>query len=70
MPLYEFYCPDCGNEFEKKMRFDQAAERPACPTCQGGNTKKKLSLFSAKGQPDKSNYSSSSSCGSGRGGFT
>lgn len=70
MPLYEYFCPDCGQEFEKMMRFDQATMRPTCPTCQGDNTQKKLSLFSAKSQSDNSGYSSSSSCGGGRGGFT
>ena len=68
MPLYEYDCPDCGQEFEKMMRFDQAGERPICPHCAGENTRKKLSLFSSKGQTDSS--TSSGSCGSGRGGFT
>ena len=68
MPLYEFYCADCGREFEKMMRFDQADEKPVCPNCAGKSTQKKFSLFAAKA-PD-AGISTSGSCGSGRGGFT
>jgi putative FmdB family regulatory protein len=68
MPLYEYICSDCGNEFEKMMRFDQAGERPPCPRCTGKETRKKLSLFSSGSQAG--GVSSSGSCGSGSGGFT
>lgn len=68
MPLYEYYCPDCGRDFEKMMRFDQADEKPVCPTCAGKRTQKKLSLFSSKGSA--ADTSLSGGCGSGRGGFT
>lgn len=68
MPLYEYVCPDCGQEFEKRMSFSQASERPSCPNCAGTNTQKKLSLFSSSGASGGS--VSASSCGSGSGGFT
>lgn len=68
MPLYEYVCPDCGQEFEKRMSFSQASERPFCPNCSGVNTQKKISLFSASGTSSES--VSTSSCGSGAGGFT
>lgn len=68
MPLYEFYCSSCGREFEKMMRFDQAGERPVCPSCASGETHKKMSIFSSGGT--SSGAASSGSCGSGSGGFT
>jgi putative FmdB family regulatory protein len=68
MPLYEYVCPDCGQEFEKRMSFSQASETPACPNCNGTNTRKKISLFSSSGSSGSS--LGSSSCGSGSGGFT
>ena len=71
MPLYEYICEDCSTEFEKMMRFDQADQKPACPACQGANTRKKLSLFASKGAGSISLGSSTvSSCSGGHGGFT
>ena len=69
MPLYEYICADCGHEFEKMMRFDQAGQRPACPRCAGEDTRKKLSLFSSSGG-QAVGTASSGSCGSGPGSFT
>ena len=69
MPLYEYICTDCGHEFEKRMRFDQAGERPPCPRCAGEDTRKKLSLFSSAGNASGGAVSTGS-CGSGSGGFT
>lgn len=67
MPLYEFICADCGREFEKVMRFDQAGERPACPACASVDTRKKMSLFSSAGN-QSDGKSALGGCGSG--GFT
>lgn len=47
MPLYEFICEDCGNGFEKMMRFSETNQQPECPACHGSNTKKQLSLFNS-----------------------
>jgi len=62
MPLYEYICNDCGQPFEKMMRFSEANQIPVCPTCSGSNTKKKLSLFSSSG--NVVNITSGSSCSS------
>ena len=42
MPIYEFKCEKCGNEFEMLVFKD---DEPTCPLC--GNTKptKKMSSF-------------------------
>lgn len=68
MPLYEYICADCGHEFEKMLRFDQAGERPPCPRCAGEDTRKKLSLFVSSG--GQAGIATSSGCGSGSSGFT
>jgi putative FmdB family regulatory protein len=70
MPLYEYQCSDCGSEFEKMVRFSEADQAQACPTCRGQNTRKKISAFAALGGTAGSSGSSGGgSCGSG-GGFT
>jgi putative FmdB family regulatory protein len=64
MPLYEYICVDCGQPFEKMMRFSEANQTPACPTCASINTHKQLSLF-ASSSSSSSNISTASSCGTG-----
>ena len=50
MPLYEYRCSDCGNEFEMMMRFSEADRRPECPACESLKTQKKLSAVASFGQ--------------------
>lgn len=69
MPLYEYRCKTCGEEFEKMVRFSET-QSPVCPSCQGEKTEKKLSLFAGYvGSGAVSLGSSGSSCGSS-GGFS
>lgn len=46
MPIYEYVCVDCGEKFEKMVRFSEMDQSPDCPQCQGKDTHKKLSLVS------------------------
>ncbi len=70
MPLYEYRCSDCGEEFEKRVSFSEAEQAPSGPACQSRNTKKKLSLFASRGSSTGApGASAGSSCGSS-GGFT
>ena len=70
MPLYEYECKECGCEFERMVRFSEADQNPACPTCQSQATRKKISVFaSLGGSAGTSSTPSNSSCGSS-GGFT
>ncbi len=62
MPLYEYVCNDCGQPFEKMMRFSELNQTPTCPTCAGTNTRKQISLFATSGTSSSS--AGSSSCGS------
>ena len=71
MPLYEYKCQGCGHHFEYLTRAEQS---PACPTCQGQNLQKLLSVFAAHSDSPAKSFSSSSmpsepcgSCGDPRG---
>ncbi len=70
MPLYEYVCADCGQPFEKMMRFSEMNQQPNCPTCSGTNTKKQISLFASSVSSSASLASAggSASCGTGGGG--
>jgi putative FmdB family regulatory protein len=61
MPLYEYVCKDCGQPFEKMMRFSEINLSPGCPTCASTNTQKQISLFASSGS---SSSGSTASCGS------
>lgn len=41
MPIYEYICKGCDNEFELLIRHDTTA---ACPSCEGENIERQLSL--------------------------
>ena len=70
MPIYEYLCEDCGETFEKMVRFSEADLAPACPKCTSKDTHKKMSrIASLNASSAGSTSSSGSSCGS-RGGFS
>ncbi len=66
MPIYEYICEACGQEFEKMMRFSEADLSPLCPTCGSDDTHKQISrVASSFGGLGGGDYGSSSSCGGG-----
>jgi len=68
MPLYEYYCSECGAEFEKLLSFaDPDVNSPECPICSSKNTNKRLSRFASFGS-SASTGTANASCGS-NGGF-
>jgi len=42
MPIHEYVCADCDQEFEELIRGE---ERVACPRCHGARATKKFSTF-------------------------
>jgi putative FmdB family regulatory protein len=70
MPLYEYRCIECGDEFEKRLSFSEADQLPVCPKCASPKTQKRLSKVVSFGAASAGSTSSvSSNCGS-RGGFS
>lgn len=47
MPLYEYVCLDCENEFEVLRAMSDADRAMACSACGGENVKRKLAVFYA-----------------------
>ena len=42
MPLYEFECKPCGQQFETLVT---ASRQPACPSCESRDLEKLISVF-------------------------
>lgn len=49
MPLYEFICQNCAEEFELRVSFSETDQNQECPSCGSKNSKKKISKFASKG---------------------
>src|SRR5438067_6551097 len=69
MPLFEYECRGCGSRFEYLTRGDQS---PACPSCQGVELQKLLSVFAAQSSTPAKSFSHAppapcGSCGDPRG---
>jgi putative FmdB family regulatory protein len=47
MPIYEYYCSDCGSKFELLRSKSQADDPCFCKHCQGTQTARTISLFAA-----------------------
>jgi putative FmdB family regulatory protein len=43
MPLYEYHCNYCGEDFDKIVSFSEADHLPECPACGQSDTRKKIS---------------------------
>ena len=58
MPIYEYRCNQCGEDFEKLVYSNTTV---ACPKCSSQDIKKKLSAFGMSGV-EKPFAGSSSGC--------
>ena len=47
MPIYEYRCRGCQQDFERYVASPRAAD-VACPECQSGDVMRKLSVFGMK----------------------
>ena len=45
MPIYEFKCSKCGEEFEKIFFASDNDEAVPCPSCKSKKTRKLMSSF-------------------------
>lgn len=60
MPLYEFQCKGCGHEFEDLVL---GAATPVCPSCNGRQLERLLSVFSVNAAADTA-VPAAGACGS------
>jgi len=68
MPLFEFVCSECGNQFEELVRSSSVIDGVVCPSCASSQVKKKVSTFAAKVSGGSSSFSlgaSSAACSTG-----
>lgn len=50
MPIFEYKCRTCGNQFEALVR---KSDTPSCPSCKGSDLEKLLSLPALKTESTK-----------------
>ncbi len=48
MPLYEYRCEGCGEQFEQVQNVNARAEDTVCPHCQARKATRLLSAFASK----------------------
>jgi putative FmdB family regulatory protein len=68
MPLYEYECRECGQVFEKMVRFSEIDQPAECPECKSQDIHKRITTFASTGSSSQS--AASSGCGGGGGRFT
>jgi putative FmdB family regulatory protein len=49
MPIYEYRCESCGNEFEKLVRRSTDVMEAGCPSCGEKHLEQQYSRFAARG---------------------
>lgn len=63
MPIYEYRCRGCGNDFEKYVAAPSTAV--ACPACASADITRKLSVFGLGAGTSPSPVASSMGSGGG-----
>ncbi|HEY96961.1 MAG TPA: zinc ribbon domain-containing protein [Dehalococcoidia bacterium] len=58
MPIYEYECRVCGEEFEAFRGLFDKDSKVTCPMCGEKGPKRKISKTSTGGSPNKGNLSS------------
>ena len=61
MPIYEYACHKCGQEFETLVR---SGTIPDCPSCHSTELEKKLSVFATAGSTAGASPVAAGPCGS------
>ncbi len=64
MPIYEYRCERCGEEFELFVRSAAQENAPTCPKCGSRKVRKAISLFGVGGAGG-SGRTSAAPCGPG-----
>ena len=48
MPIYEYRCKECGEQFEKLVRLSASTSEIECPKCGQQKAEKLISTFCAR----------------------
>ncbi|NOX97872.1 MAG: zinc ribbon domain-containing protein [Nitrospirae bacterium] len=62
MPIYEFQCQKCQEEFEVLFRSFREEKNVSCPQCGSGKVDRLLSLFGLKAGSTSKGSSTGSGC--------
>ena len=65
MPLYEYRCNKCGEQFEVRQSMGDDGSKLKCPKCQAGKPVRLMSTFSSAGSGGSFGYGDSCSFSSG-----
>lgn len=64
MPIYEYHCNDCGDDFERFLRSMFSKEAILCPECGSEHVSKAFSVFgTASGTSGGAAASPAAACG-------
>lgn len=64
MPIYEYRCEKCGENFDLFLRSATEEPEPKCPKCGSTDVNRAISLFGIGGTSGRSTVSAAS-CGPG-----
>ncbi len=69
MPIYEYRCRSCGEEFDELVRMSTPNEEVSCPRCGEHQASRRMSTFATTvvGGLSTGSSSGSGSCGGGSG---
>lgn len=62
MPIYEYFCQNCQNRFEKLILSSEEEKNISCPKCKNKKVKRIFSVFGLSGNVSKPFISASSGC--------
>lgn len=63
MPIYEYHCSDCGDDFERFVRSMFSKEVITCPDCGSEHVSKAFSVFGTRGGSSSGGaFSSAATC--------
>lgn len=65
MPIYNYVCEECGNNFELLEGMTARSAARKCPSCGSGRIQKTFSSFSVGSASGGNDFSAGASCPTG-----